>query len=64
MQDSEPMLNARDIELVLKHIFYLQQRIDKAIEYIKRNYKVLLLSDPPKEAFNIVELLEILGDKE
>lgn len=36
----------------------------RAIEYIKRNYKILLLTEPPKEAFDINELLEILGDKE
>lgn len=35
MQDSEPMLNNKDIELVLKHIYELEQRIDKAIEVLK-----------------------------
>lgn len=55
MQDSEPMLNHRDIELVLKHIWELEDKIDKAIEYINKTqmpegYKKMLLI--------------ILGDKE
>lgn len=54
-------LSPRDIEMI---IWCLQQKIDKAIEYIKSNYRVLLLSDPPREAFDINELLKILGEKE
>lgn len=58
MQDSEPMLNHRDIELVLKHIWELEEKIDKAIEYIKDLYDVRF-TDKDKR-----KLLEILGDKE
>ena len=62
MQDSEPMLNHRDIELVLKHIWELEDKIDKAIEYLKTfhfidNIRVLDIKEYEK-------LLEILGDKE
>ena len=66
MQDSEPMLNHRDIELVLKHIWELEDKIDKAIKYIKEH-------EEKQFAFNfeyalrdneIEELLEILGKKE
>ena len=37
MQDSEPMLNHRDIELVLRYIKELNTRINKAIVYIDTN---------------------------
>lgn len=37
MHDSEPMLNYKDIEIVLKHIYELQAKITKAIEYINVN---------------------------
>ena len=42
----------------------LKEDKNKAKEYIKSNYRVLLLTDPPREAFDINELLEVLGDKE
>lgn len=35
MQDSEPMLNSQDIKLVLNHIYELEQRINKALDYIE-----------------------------
>jgi len=37
-----------------------QERIDKAIEYIKNNYGILLLTNPPREAFSKDILLNIL----
>ena len=62
------MLNLEECKFIIKiqqeQIDELINKIDKAIEYIKRNYRVLLLSEPPKEAFDINKLLEILGDKE
>ena len=63
-------LKERFERLVQEHIDTItrneekQQRIDKAKEYIKSNYRDLLLNDPPREAFDINELLGILGDKE
>jgi hypothetical protein len=45
----------------------LQQRIDKAIEYIKENCTNYYVEKPNYrgvELINIEELLEILGDKE
>ena len=41
-----------------------KSRIEKAVEYIKRNYKVLLLTNPPREAFNKDYLLNILNGDE
>lgn len=43
-----------------------KRRIDKAIEYIEKTRNTLLLSYPPKEAFDIDKLLDILkgSDKE
>ncbi len=61
MQDSEPMLNHRDIELVLKHIWELEDKINKAIEYIK---KVFPTDFCEMEYESAIKLLEILGDKE
>lgn len=37
-----------------------QNRINKAIEYIETKYNVLLLSEPPKQAFKKEDLLNIL----
>lgn len=37
MQDSEPMLNHRDIELVLKHIWELEDKIDKANKILNQS---------------------------
>ena len=66
MQDSEPMLNHRDIELVLKHIWELEDKIDKAIEYIKENFDKtgICVSGSDLPYSYIEKLLEILGDKE
>lgn len=69
MQDSEPMLNHRDIELVLKHIWELEDKIDKAIEYIKEYGRDKQLEeDYLMNRYNLalynITLLEILGDKE
>ena len=62
MQDSEPMLNHRDIELVLKHIWELEDKIDKAIEYINnciKSFDTKILNSN-----EIDELIKILGKKE
>ena len=61
MQDSEPMLNHRDIELVLKHIWELEDKIDKAIEYINnciKSFDTKILNSN-----EIDELIKILGEK-
>ena len=59
MQDSEPMLNHRDIELVLKHIWELEDKIDKAIEEI--NY---MITNADITEISAIKLKQILGDKE
>lgn len=70
MQDSEPMLNHKDIELVLKHIWELEDKIDKAIEHIKITIKIIKEQPSFCELNDIWtlehlnSLLEILGDKE
>jgi len=66
MQDSEPMLNHRDIELVLKHIWELEDKINKAREYIKENFDKtgICVSGSDLPYSYIEELLNILGDKE
>lgn len=42
----------------------LQKRIDKAIEYIETTKDMILLSYPPKEAFDKDKLLDILKGEE
>ena len=39
--DSEPMLNYKDIQLVLEEIERLKQGIDKAIEYIEEHKNIM-----------------------
>ena len=56
MQDSEPMLNHRDIELVLKHIWELEDKIDKAFKMVS-NEKYLHIE-------RLEKIKDILGDKE
>ena len=41
MQDSEPMLNYRDIELVLRYIQELENRINETAKYIEEHKEPL-----------------------
>lgn len=52
-----------EVNNMTDYVKELQQKIDKAIEYINKNYGNLLLSNPPKEAFNKDNLLNLLQGK-
>jgi len=58
----EVAYNGKDIKDLLDYLFNLEVRIDKAIEYIKKNsygWNTKYYDDD----FNANELLEILGEK-
>lgn len=62
MQDSEPMLNHRDIELVLKHIWELEDKIDKAIDMLDLIIPELW-NISNAMTYKIKEVKRVLGDK-
>jgi len=52
MQDSEPMLNSQDIELVLNHIYELEQRIDRI-----KNIYISMQFAAPENMYIFIEKL-------
>ena len=68
MQDSEPMLNHRDIELVLKHIYEIEQENKQLKETIKEATRIL---NSAKNHYGndgknwaLERVIDLLGDKE
>lgn len=72
MQDSEPMLNYKDVKIVLKHIYELEQenkqlkaKIDKAIDYTRGfiNGKTSRIDEWKNVELVLETIVEILGDE-
>lgn len=74
MQDSEPMLNHKDIELVLKHIYKLEQenkqlnrKIDTLAFWINETINTIEEQPTGNDEYILTRLysfMSILGDKE